>query len=59
MLARTEGVFLDPVYTGKTMAGMIDLIRKGRFRKDEHVVFMHTGGYPGIFPHAESFRERV
>ncbi len=59
LLARLEGIFLDPVYTGKTMAGMLDLIRKGKFRKDENIVFVHTGGYPGIFPHGESFRERV
>jgi L-cysteate sulfo-lyase len=59
LLARLEGIFLDPVYTGKTMAGMLDLIRKGSFRKDENLVFVHTGGYPGIFPHAEAFRERV
>ena len=59
LLARLEGIFLDPVYTGKAMSGMIDLIRKGNFRKDENIVFMHTGGYPGIFPHAESFREQT
>lgn len=59
LLARTEGIFLDPVYTGKTMAGMIDLIKKGNYRKDENVVFIHTGGYPGIFPHGESFHERL
>ncbi len=59
LLARLEGVFLDPVYTGKAMAGMIDILRKGKFNKDENVVFIHTGGYPGIYPHAESFRERV
>lgn len=59
LLARLEGIFLDPVYTGKTMAGMLDLIRQGTFRKDENVVFVHTGGYPGIFPHGEAFRERV
>jgi len=59
LLARLEGIFLDPVYTGKTMAGMIDLIRKGAYRKDENIVFMHTGGYPGIFPYGEEFRERV
>ncbi len=59
LVARLEGIFLDPTYTGKTMAGMIDLIRKGKFRKDENIVFMHTGGYPGIFPYGEHFRERV
>ena len=59
LLARLEGIFLDPVYTGKAMAGMIDLIKKGRFQKDEDIVFMHTGGYPGIFPYGEEFRQRV
>lgn len=59
LLARLEGIFLDPTYTGKTMAGMFDLIGKGDFRKDENIVFMHTGGYPGIFPYGEHFRERA
>ncbi len=49
MMARLEGIFLDPVYSGKAMAGLIDLIRKGRFRKDENVVFLHTGGQVGLF----------
>ncbi|MBV9813682.1 MAG: D-cysteine desulfhydrase, partial [Acetobacteraceae bacterium] len=49
MLARLEGIFLDPVYSGKGMAGLIDLIRKGRFRGDENVVFLHTGGQVGLF----------
>lgn len=57
LVARLEGIFLDPVYTGKAMAGLIDLIKKGTFRTDENVVFIHTGGYPGIFPYGESFRE--
>jgi L-cysteate sulfo-lyase len=57
LLARTEGLLLDPVYSGKGMAGLIDLVRKGRFKKDEDVVFLHTGGsvalfgYPGTFGH--------
>jgi len=59
LLARLEGIFLEPVYTGKAMAGMIDMIQQGRFRKDENIVFMHTGGYPGIFPYGEAFHERV
>ena len=59
LVARTEGIFLDPTYTGKTMAGLIDMIRQGRFTKDENIVFVHTGGYPGIFPYGEEFRERV
>jgi L-cysteate sulfo-lyase len=49
LLARTEGIFLDPVYSGKGMAGLIDLIRKGAFAKDENVVFLHTGGQTGLF----------
>jgi L-cysteate sulfo-lyase len=55
LLARTEGLLLDPVYSGKGMAGLIDLVRKGRFRADENIVFVHTGGsialfgYPGTF----------
>ena len=44
-----EGIILDPVYTGKAMAGLIDLVRKGQFRKGEAVVFIHTGGVPGLF----------
>jgi D-cysteine desulfhydrase family pyridoxal phosphate-dependent enzyme len=59
LVARLEGIFLDPTYTGKTMAGMIDYIRKGKFRKDETVVFMHTGGYPGLFPYGEWFRQKA
>lgn len=49
MLAATEGILLDPVYTGKTMAGLIDLSRKGYFSKDEKVLFIHTGGSPALY----------
>ena len=49
MLAREEGILLDPVYSGKAMAGMIDLIRKGEISKDKTVVFLHTGGAVGLF----------
>lgn len=55
MLARLEGVLLDPVYSGKAMAGLIDLIRKGRFGKTERVVFLHTGGAVGLFGYAGVF----
>lgn len=48
MLARTEGILLDPVYTGKIMAGLIGLSRKGYFRGDENVLFLHTGGAPSL-----------
>ncbi len=49
LLARTEGLLLDPVYTGKIMAGLIGLARAGHFRDGERVLFMHTGGLPGLF----------
>jgi D-cysteine desulfhydrase family pyridoxal phosphate-dependent enzyme len=49
LLARTEGVLLDPVYTGKAMAGLIAHVRAGELRPDETVVFLHTGGAPGMF----------
>ena len=49
LFARHEGLLLDPVYTGRAAAGMIDLIRKGFFKKDETVLFWHTGGQPALF----------
>jgi L-cysteate sulfo-lyase len=49
LLARHEGILLDPVYTGKAFAGLVDLIRKGYFRKGENLVFLHTGGAVGLF----------
>jgi L-cysteate sulfo-lyase len=49
LVARTEGFFLDPVYTGKGMAGLIDLIKKGRFKPEDTVVFLETGGFPAVF----------
>ena len=49
LLASTEGVLLDPVYTGKAMAGLIGLVRRGTFRKDEKVLFLHTGGSPVLY----------
>ncbi len=58
LLARTEGILLDPTYTGKAMAGLVDLVRKGRFRAGENVVFLHTGGSPGLFAHPELFPGR-
>jgi 1-aminocyclopropane-1-carboxylate deaminase/D-cysteine desulfhydrase-like pyridoxal-dependent ACC family enzyme len=49
LFAKHEGLLLDPVYTGRAAAGMIDLIRKGFFKKDETVMFWHTGGQPALF----------
>ncbi|MDX2316536.1 MAG: cysteine desulfhydrase, partial [Gammaproteobacteria bacterium] len=49
MAARLEALMLDPVYTGKTMAGLVDLARSGAFQPGARVVFMHTGGLPALF----------
>lgn len=49
LMAQHEGILLDPVYSAKGLAGLIGLIRQGRFRKDENVVFVHTGGSAGLF----------
>jgi L-cysteate sulfo-lyase len=59
MLARLEGVLLDPVYSGKAMAGLIDLIRKGEIRKGETVVFLHTGGAVGLFGYTGVFEQAM
>jgi len=55
LCAATEGILLDPVYTGKAMAGLIDLVEKGYFKKEDNVLFLHTGGAPGLFAKAELF----
>jgi D-cysteine desulfhydrase len=49
LLARVEGILLDPVYTGKAMAGLLALVRHGRFKKGESVLFLHTGGAPALY----------
>lgn len=57
MFAQLEGILLDPVYSGKGAAGLIDLIRKGQFRKGQRVVFLHTGGAAGLFGYDAAFAE--
>jgi L-cysteate sulfo-lyase len=57
LVARMEGILLDPVYTGRAMAGLIDLIRKGEFGKDETIVFWHTGGSAALFAYADQLLE--
>ena len=57
LCATLEGLFLDPVYTGKAMAGLIDLIRAGRFGRSQTIVFVHTGGTPALFPYAGALTE--
>jgi D-cysteine desulfhydrase len=53
MVARVEGILLDPVYTGKAMAGLIGLVRRGVFRKGERVLFLHTGGAPALYAYQQ------
>jgi 1-aminocyclopropane-1-carboxylate deaminase/D-cysteine desulfhydrase-like pyridoxal-dependent ACC family enzyme len=49
MLAQWEGILLDPVYTGKAFAGLLDLVEEGGLGKDEPIIFLHTGGLPALF----------
>ena len=49
LLAQTEGILLDPVYSGKGMAGLIDMVRNGDFNKKEKILFLHTGGSAALF----------
>jgi len=53
LFARQEGVLLDPVYTARAAAGMIDLIRRRALAKDETVLFWHTGGIPALWAYAK------
>jgi 1-aminocyclopropane-1-carboxylate deaminase/D-cysteine desulfhydrase-like pyridoxal-dependent ACC family enzyme len=57
LLARTEGILLDPVYTSKAMAALIDDIRKQRLRPGQNVVFVHTGGTPAVFAYRDELME--
>jgi len=59
LLARTEGILLDPVYSGKAMAGLIGEIRKGTFSKDENIVFVHTGGSAALFAYEALFNNKA
>ena len=56
LVAKTEAIILDPVYTSKAMAGLIDHIRQGRIGKNEVVVFLHTGGMPALFAYADDLK---
>jgi L-cysteate sulfo-lyase len=59
LTARLEGILLDPVYTGKAMAGMIDMIRQGRFERTENNIFIHTGGTPGLYGYVDTFAQDI
>jgi len=56
LMARREGIVLDPVYAGRAFGALVDLIRKGAFRKDETVLFWHTGGAPALFAYATELK---
>jgi len=58
LAAQLEGILLDPVYSGKALAGLIDLARQGRFGKDENVLFIHTGGSAGLFGYRQLFEQQ-
>ena len=57
LTARTQGILLDPVYTGRAMAGLFDLVRRGEFGRDETILFWHTGGSAALYAYAEQLLE--
>ena len=57
LLARTEGILLDPVYSGKAMAGLIEAVRSDRFRSGQNVIFLHTGGSQALGAYPECFSQ--
>lgn len=59
LMALKEGIFLDPVYTGKAMAGLMDLIKKGFFKKTDKIVFIHSGGTAALFPYRKAILEHI
>jgi D-cysteine desulfhydrase len=58
MVAQTEGILLDPVYTGRAMGGLIDMIERGELSREHSVLFWHTGGTPALFPYARDLIRR-
>lgn len=55
LLAQTEAILLDPIYSGKAMAGLIDLVRTGHFPEGSNVLFLHTGGSPALYAYVDTF----
>ena len=53
LMAQKEGILLEPIYTGKTLAGLLNMIERGEIGKDETVVMVHTGGTPALFAYTE------
>ncbi len=56
LFSRNEAILLDPVYSGKAAAGLVDLVRKGHFPKGSNVLFLHTGGSPALYAYLDTFR---
>jgi len=56
LLAQTEGLLLDPVYSGRAMVGLLDMLKKGIIRPGENVIFLHTGGTPALFPYRDELQ---
>jgi 1-aminocyclopropane-1-carboxylate deaminase/D-cysteine desulfhydrase-like pyridoxal-dependent ACC family enzyme len=59
LLARTEGILLDPVYTGKAMCALLDDVRRGRLTSRDRVVFVHTGGTPALFAYGRELGQQL
>ena len=55
LFSGNEAILLDPVYTGKVAAGLVDLVRKGHFPKGANVLFLHTGGSPALYAYLDTF----
>ena len=55
LVSQLEGVFLDPVYNGKAMVGLVDMVKSGKISKDDNVLFLHSGGGPSIFNYRQDF----
>jgi D-cysteine desulfhydrase len=59
LVARLEGLLLDPVYSGKAMAGLVGLVRASRFGKGQRILFVHTGGAPSLHAFAQDLRDEA
>ncbi len=56
LMGRLEALVLDPVYSGKGLAGLIAIIEEGRWGKDDNIVFVHTGGEPALFAYLDALK---
>jgi D-cysteine desulfhydrase len=59
LVARLDGVLLDPIYTGKAMAGLIQLVRRGCLQRGQNVLFLHTGGLPALYSNLSAVQARA